>query len=156
MVLVLILPHHSRDYHFESSRDNHHLQTYPVIVTFIDNFSDFIRVFAILLHIPAELASLSLLYYLGCVEFTRMLTSEGSVFGFLKHQFHADLYFSEMFRRVVLAGKVGSASLPSHYRLVRPPAFLLNSLFQPASLACVSMPSSTDCLPTLLSLSLVA
>ena len=101
MVQELALPHRSRDYHFESSRDNHHLQMHPVIATFIDNFSDFIRVFAILLHILAELASLTLLYYLGCVEFTRMPTSGGSGSGFLKDQFHVDLYFSEMFRRVV-------------------------------------------------------
>ena len=101
MVLELALPHRFQDFRFVSSEDNHHHQMHPVIATFINNFSDFIRVFVALPHIPTELASLTLLYYLGCVKFRRMPTLEDSVCGFLKYQFHADPYFSEMFHRVV-------------------------------------------------------
>ena len=101
MVLELALPRRFRDYRFVSSIDSHHHQTHPVIATFIGNFSDSIRVFTALLHILTELASLTLLYYLGCVKFRRMPTSGDSVCGFLKYQFHANLYFSEMFHRVV-------------------------------------------------------
>ena len=101
MVQELSLPHRFHDYRFVSSRDSHHHQMHPVIATFIDNFSDFIRVFVALPHIPTELTSLTLLYYLGCVKFRRMPISGDSVCGFLKYQFHADPYFSEMFHRVV-------------------------------------------------------
>ena len=141
---------HPKHFHSESSQDSHHLRKYPVITASTDNSSDFIRVFAIHPHTLDELASLILPYCFACAEPMQTQISGGSVFG--SRQDHADLYFSSMSHREESADVLGNESLTCRYDRAKPPAFLLKPLFRLFSPACVSMPSSVDCLPVWLSL----
>ena len=154
MVIVLAvgpaIPLHSQHLRFVASQDSHHPRKYPVIVAFTDNSSDFIRVFVVHPHTLDELTSLILLYCFECAELTRMQISGDSEFG--SHRDLAGLYFSSMSHREGSADMLGNESLTYRYDQAKPPAFLLEPLFQLFSLACVSTPSSVDCPPVWLSL----